>query len=98
MANRITNEEIKKINELYAQYHNYSKVAREVGVAPTTVKKYIIPNYEVVDESNFIRFTMDDIPDFDGADFIGVDNYGDLCVLSDAEKEEIKELWKELSI
>lgn len=42
---RVTAEEIKQINELYLIYHTYSDVAKKVGRAPTTVKKYIDPNY-----------------------------------------------------
>lgn len=42
---RVTPEEIIKMNELYLAYHNYSAVAREVGRAPSTVKRYIDPNY-----------------------------------------------------
>ena len=30
--------------------------------------------------------------------FEGIDNYGDLCQLSDAEKDEIRALWEELSV
>lgn len=43
---RVTPEEIKRINELYLQYGTYSAVAKEVGRAPSTVKKYIDLNYQ----------------------------------------------------
>lgn len=36
---QVTNEDKKKINELYAISHNYSQVARETGFSPSTVKK-----------------------------------------------------------
>ena len=42
---RVTPDEIEKMNELYLIYGTYSAVAREVGRAPTTVKRYIDPNY-----------------------------------------------------
>ena len=41
MARKITQEEIEKINELYLVLNNYSAVAREIGRAPSTVKKYV---------------------------------------------------------
>lgn len=42
---RVSQDEIIKMNELYLEYGTYSAVAREVGRAPSTVKKYIDPNY-----------------------------------------------------
>ncbi len=42
---RVSQDEIIKMNELYLEYKTYSAVAREVGRAPSTVKKYIDPNY-----------------------------------------------------
>lgn len=42
---RVTSEEIKEMNELYLVYGTYSAVAREVGRAPSTVKRYIDPDY-----------------------------------------------------
>lgn len=47
---KVTNDEIIKMNELYLIYHTYSAVAKEVGRAPSTVKRYIDPNYVHVDE------------------------------------------------
>lgn len=43
---RVTESEIKQINELYLQYGTYAAVAREVGRAPSTVKRYVDPNYQ----------------------------------------------------
>ena len=58
---RVTESEIKQINELYLQYGTYAAVAREVGRAPSTVKKYIDPNYQStipkVKEDKEIDFT-----------------------------------------
>ena len=47
---RVIQEEIKEMNELYLQYKTYSAVAREVGRAPSTVKRYIDPNYKHEEE------------------------------------------------
>lgn len=43
---RVSEAEIKKMNELYLEYGTYAAVAREVGRAPSTVKKYIDPDYD----------------------------------------------------
>ena len=43
----MTQEKIIEINELYLKIKTYAGVSRAMGgsPSPTTVKKYIIPNY-----------------------------------------------------
>lgn len=43
---RVTEEEIKRINELYQIYGTYAAVAREVGRAPGTVKRYVQVDFQ----------------------------------------------------
>lgn len=93
---RVTDEDIKKFNKLYMLSHNYSAVARITGFTPGTVKRYIIPNYEVVEEQNITRYEGD-LPEFDPATFRGID-WSNICVLTDKEKEDLPDLWKELEI
>ena len=100
MASKVTNEDILRINELYYQTHTYAEVARQTGFSASTVKKYVIPGWAPVVEDNIIRFDISDLPDYHRAvkRFRDVGNYGDLCVLSDMEKREIKNLWEELAV
>lgn len=99
MANRVTGEDIKKINDLYIKEKSYAEVARQTGFSPSTVKKYVIDGYMPIEEKEIKRFSPEDMPVIFGAYlFRGIDNYGDLCVLSEKEKEEIYELQKEVSI
>lgn len=98
MANRVTNEDILQINNLYFQYKNYARVARETGFSASTVKKYVDKNWEPVKEENIIRFERSQVPEFDFSIFKGVENYGDLCVLTTEELEELKDLWRELAV
>ena len=100
MANKITQEDILRINELYYKYKTYAEVARQTGFAASTVKKYVIPNWQPVATENIVRFDIAQFPDYKEAVkiFRGADNYGTLCVLTDYEKEQMKDLWKELSI
>lgn len=95
---QVTNEDKKKINELYAISHNYSQVARETGFSPSTVKKYIIPNY--VSENSIKKkiFKFEDIPDLSFENFKNLEDWGELCSLSNEEKDEIKEFWNEILI
>lgn len=98
MAKRVGVEDIQRINELYYKYKTYAEVARQTGFAPSTVKKYVDPNWQPLNEIEVVKFTKDDLPDFTTDIFHGVKNFGDLCVLSEEERKEIEELWKELSI
>ncbi len=99
MAKRLTDEDKILINELYVQLGTYSQVARATGFAPTTVKKYIIKDYKsTVDESIERKiFKTEDIPmNPDLSMLVESKNFGKLCVLTEEEKEEMQDLWKEL--
>ena len=100
MASKVTNEDILRINELYYKHKTYAEVARQTGFAASTVKKYVIPNWEPVKIDNIVRFDLVNLPNFFEVAplFRGVENYGDLCILDENEKEELKELWKELAV
>ena len=97
---KVTNDDILQINTLYFRYKNYAEVARQTGFSPSTVKKYIIPNWKPVAAENIIRFELSQLPDFQKVSeiFRGIDNYGNLCVLTDYEREEIKKLWEEIAV
>lgn len=99
MARRITVDDIRKINELYYKYKNYAEVARQTGWSASTVRAYVDKNFNPIIEDQIKRFDPNtDMPDFDETIFEGVENYGDLCVMSDEEFEEIKALWKEIPV
>ena len=100
MANKVTNEDILRINELYYKYKVYAEVARQTGFSASTVKKYVIKDWTPIAQENIKRFDMTLLPDFKETIkiFRGVDNYGDLCIFTGRELQEIKELWSELVI
>lgn len=99
MANRVTEQDKIRINELYLKYGTYAEVARQTGFAPTTVKKYIIPNFTPQSEVKQKKITINDIPeDIDIDMFLKIENFGEFCALSEEEKEDMKELWKEMVI
>ena len=97
---RVTSEDILRMNEIYYKTHVFAEVARQTGFSASTVRKYVDVNWKPVVSEEVVVFNMSDIPDFKEAIkcFRGVDNYGDLCVLTEQEREEIKELWKELAV
>lgn len=100
MANRVTSEDILRMNEIYYKTRVFAEVARQTGFSASTVRKYVDTKWTPVIPEEVITFNMKDIPDFKEAIkcFRGVDNYGDLCVLTEQEREEIKELWRELAV
>lgn len=99
MARTVITEETKiQINELYLQIGTYSGVAKEIGCAPSTVKKYIIPGFVSQEEIKRKIFRREDLPEFSTQELKNVENWGSLCSLSEEEKSEIKELWEELVI
>lgn len=98
MASKVTNEDVLRINELYYKHKVYAEVARQTGFSASTVKKYVIPGWEPVAVENIIKFDMNDLPEFDSTCFKGIENYGDLCVLTEREQDEMKELWRELAV
>lgn len=96
---KLTNEDKIKINEVYLRVKTYSGTARETGFSPATVKKYVIPNYIPQENLNKTIFLEEEIPkNPDLSILINVINLGEICVLSEEERKEIKELWKELVV
>lgn len=94
MANRITNDDIQKMNELYLEVKTYAGVAKLMGCAPTTVKKYIIPNFVPISEVQIKKWSGD-LPEFDYKIFRKKD-WGSLCELSPEEEKEFQDFKKEV--
>ena len=96
MARKVTAEDIKQFNELYQKYKTYAEVARQTGWSASTVSKYIDKNYVMPTAAILVHFDMTTMPEFSPEMFKGIENYGELCELSDEEKEGVVALWKEL--
>ena len=92
MANKVTQQDIIKFNELYLQYKTYAAVARETGFSATTVKKYIIDNFSAVPTTKFEGNTQLKSCIFKGY------SWDTLLELSDKEKEEMEILRKEVNL
>ena len=90
----INQDKIKEINILYLKLKTYAAVARELGIAPSTVKKYIIPNFTLV--TDVVKFD-DNLIKPVNLNLIAFNNK-DICTLTDIEIIEIEELWKEIMI
>lgn len=95
---RVTSEDILRMNEIYYKTRVFAEVARQTGFSASTVRKYIDVNWKPVENENIIKFDMNDLPEFDTTCFKGIENYGNLCVLTEREQDEMKELWLEMVI
>lgn len=102
MAKSITKDDIKRINMEYLDCHTYAEVARRTGFSPSTVKKYIIPNFQPIDEKHIRRFDYNrDMPqDEKWLEMFNTSaDWGALCdYLDDEEFDSIVGLWKEIEL
>lgn len=93
MAKRITEEMKVQINELYIEYGVKKRVAEILGISPSTVSKYIIPNYKSQKETK-IEFSTP--PRGCHAFIKGImDDFCDACRLTEEEWDELKKFQKE---
>jgi predicted transcriptional regulator len=100
MAKAISSEQVIQINERYLQLKNYSAVARELGIAPSTVKKYVRTDYVAVAELPIQHIDLiacqKKIESFVLS--VGDMQREDILQLSEQEVKDIEELWKEIQI
>lgn len=96
---RITEEMKVQINELYYRLGVKAQVARELGISPASVTRYLIPNYVPAADRQVIECNATPtIPiDFinalvEGGDFV------ELTKLTAAEQAEMEELRKEIYV
>lgn len=101
MARRVTEEDKLIFNELYIKYGSYAEVARQTGWSASTVSKYIVPNFQPKEKLVIRKFDinldsrpLDQSPLFQ----LPYEEWGECLVVTPQEREELVELWKELSI
>lgn len=96
---RITEETKVQINELYYRLGVKAQVARELGISPASVTRYLIPNYvpaaarQVIECNATPTIPIDFINALaEGGDFV------ELTKLTAAEQIEMEELRKEIYV
>lgn len=92
---RVTKDDVIKINELYLKHKTYAAVARETGFAPSTVKKYVDPNFALPKKE--VKKFDKSLPTVDFSIFRKPD-WKDFMTLTAQEFDELHELWEELSL
>ena len=91
---RLTNEDIQNIKRAYSEIGTYAGVARKLGFSPATVKKYTQEEY-TPDPAVRVPFNGK-LPPVEELNWPTEGEIGNMARLTEAELEEIKELWKEL--
>ena len=101
MAKRITEDQIRDINELYLKLGVKKRVAEIVGCSPSTVSKYIIEGY-------VSQRDREPVPEFDESKITGPaallerinswQEFADACMLTDEEWAEMREIQKGVMI
>lgn len=85
MATKITSQDILRINELYLADPVYSHVAKIMGISATTVKKYIVPDFQPLKPREKVK---EELPTVESITI--PEDLASWLLLSDNEKEEIK--------
>ena len=91
---KVTKEDIINFNELYLKLKTYAAVARQTGFSASTVSKYIIKGYIPQSEIQIKKFTLEELP----KEVVYKNVTNEWLVLDTEEVEDIKELWKEMSM
>jgi hypothetical protein len=97
MARKVTTDDIKQFNELYYKYKSFAEVARQTGWSAGTVSRYVDKNYQPIAAESMQHFSSDILP-FNEDSVKNCLDIGIVCVLSNEEKTEIEQLWKELAV
>ena len=91
---------IIQINELYLVHKTYAAVARIIGLAPSTVKKYIKKDFVPREDLVVTKCNIEDLRLKIKSTFLTKEELSDplLLILSQQEQEDLKELRKEILI
>lgn len=91
---KLSEEKIAEIRRVYSELGTYSGTAKAVGCSPATVKKYTQKEY-VPDPT--MRVTFNGVlPPVEKLRWPSEEEISKMARLTEAEIEEIHELWKEL--
>ena len=88
----VTNNMVIDINEMYLKGKSIKSIANTMNISPYTVKKYIKNLEENKIEKNIFNRPL---PKFNTKIFREKD-WGELCLLSEEEMEEVRKLWEEI--
>ena len=92
MANKVTSEDIMRINEIYYKTHTYAETGRQTGFSAGTVKKYVVPGWKPVAAENVKRFSLSELPELFicANDFVAMDVLASLKTMNIECPRDIK--------
>lgn len=98
MAGRLSEEKIKEIKEAFARIGTYSGTAKEVGVSASTVKKYVTQESEKLVDTHIKLMNFKDLLHWIENYVIPPEQFNNkhILELDEIEKEEVRELLKEM--
>lgn len=89
----ITNEIVIKINDMYSEGKSIKSIANILSISPYTVKKHI---KDLKEETTITKNIYNNpLPKFNTKIFRNKD-WGELCLLSETEIEDLRKLWEEM--
>lgn len=94
MARRVSEEDIKLMNEAYLLCGTYSGVAKATGWSASTVKKYIVSDFKSEGAQKTVEISIPSVEDT----IAYLCNHTDLSCLTESEKTDMKNLWKEVLV
>lgn len=98
MANRITEEQIKIINDAYLLCGTYSGAAKAAGCSPSTAKKYIIPGWGAQANSEPSSYNIQVRPVNEIMPFTNPEDIYKATEITNEEKIELQVFWKEIMV
>lgn len=104
MGKKITDDIIVKINELYAKNCNYSATAKQLGISPSTVKKYVQKNIDFnqprPQQKEITHVNLNVLKRRIENFVLPFEKFNDpfLLTMTEQEKHDIKLLWEELTL
>lgn len=100
MGKKITDDIIVKINELYAKNCNYSATAKQLGISPSTVKKYVQKNMPRPQPKEITHVNLNVVKRRIENFVLPFEKFNDpfLLTMTEQEKHDIKLLWEELTL
>lgn len=100
---KITPEIVEQINILYLKLGTKAAVARQIGCSPATVSKYISPSFKLPEEKTTYTFdgtigNANKLSTILSITPLPAREVCRLCLLSEEEWREIKEIQKEIFV
>lgn len=98
MANRITEEQIKIINDAYLLCGTYSGAAKLAGCSPSTAKKYIIPGWSKQVDNEPSSYNIQVRPVHEIPSFTNAEDICKATEITEDERKDLRNFWQEIMI